>query len=336
MTSSIEFHNISKTFTERSWRSMLTGRGPKKVRALSGLSLAVRKGEVFGLLGPNGAGKTTLIKILATLIIPDSGTGTICGNSIERDALNIRRIVGLVNSSERSFYWRLTGRQNLIFFASLYDMASRDKTIRVNELLDLLGLTEKADVQFMKYSEGQKQRLAIARALLHNPEILLMDEATKSLDPIGASEIKAFALKELAGKMEKTILWCTHNLKEAEEVCSRIAIIHRGKIIAEGGFKSLRTLFEKENIYRFNLENCSLEKLAELDISPSSIIRNNGRLEFEVIVREDKIPVYINRLVGSGVHIHACTNIPLDLEEIFEKIVKNDCPTDNFNTLLLH
>lgn len=329
MTSSIELHNISKTFIERSWRSMLTGRGPKKVEALSGVSIAIRKGEVFGLLGPNGAGKTTLIKILATLIIPDKGTGMICGNDIKKDSANIRRLVGLVNSAERSFYWRLTGRQNLSFFASLYDMASTGKARRISELLDLVDLKEKADVRFMKYSEGQKQRLAIARALLHDPEILLMDEATKSLDPIGASEIKKFVLKELAGNQNKTILWCTHNLREAEEMCSNIAIIHKGRIIAEGSFKLLQTVFEQEHSYRFDLENCSIEKLAELDISPSIIIRNNGRLEFEVTVREDEIPVYINRLVGSGVHIHACTNKPLDLEEIFERLVKNDRSTDN-------
>ena len=164
-----------------------------------------------------------------------------------------------------------------------------------------------------KYSEGQKQRLAVARALLHDPEVILMDEATKSLDPIGASELKELAVKELAGRRKKTILWCTHNLKEAEEVCGSLAIIHKGKIIARGSFRSLQSLFEQENSYCIKVENCSPGQLAEIDIIPSNIIQNNGCLEFELRAQENEIPLYIKRLVSNGIDVHACTNRAFDL-----------------------
>lgn len=336
MHPAIELKDINKTFVERSWRSLVFQKKPKKVEALKDVTLTIGQGEVYGLLGPNGAGKTTLIKILATLIIPDSGSGSICGYDLEKHSHDIRRFVGLVNSAERSFYWRLTGRQNLNFFASLYNLDAAHKKNRISELLELVDLIEKADVRFMKYSEGQKQRLAVARALLHDPEVILMDEATKSLDPIGASELKELAVKELAGRRKKTILWCTHNLKEAEEVCGSLAIIHKGSIIARGSFRSLQALFEQENSYCIKVENCSPGQLAEIDIVPSNIIQNNGCLEFELRAQENEIPLYIKRLVSNGIHVHACTNRAFDLEEIFERLIKNEHATANSQTNLIH
>ena len=219
----ISLENISKTFTERSWQSLFQLKQVKKVKALQSVSLTIKPGEIFGLLGPNGAGKTTLIKILATLILPDSGKASIGGFDLVANPQDVRSLIGLVNANERSFYWRLTGRQNLDFFAALWNLDKIEKAERIGNVLDRVGLAHKADTPFMKFSTGQQQRLALARALLPDPKILLMDEPTRSLDPVVAAMLRKFARDELVGKQGKTILWCTHNLAEARDVCHRLA-----------------------------------------------------------------------------------------------------------------
>jgi ABC-2 type transport system ATP-binding protein len=233
MPSAIELHNISKTFTERNWKTFLF-RKPFQTLALDNISLTVEKGEIMGLLGPNGAGKTTLIKILSTLVTPDSGNGTISGLSLTTQSLAIRNTIGMVSTNDRTFYWRLTGRENLDFFATLYNLHSSSKKNRIDKVLQLTDMVDKADSRFMSYSSGQKQRLSIARALLAEPEVLLMDEATTSLDPIATRKLLIFTKEILAKQEQKTIIWCTHNLHEAEDICDRVTILHRGKIFFSG------------------------------------------------------------------------------------------------------
>ncbi|NOZ69551.1 MAG: ABC transporter ATP-binding protein [Deferribacteres bacterium] len=321
MRPAVELRDISKTFIERSWRTLLLRRPPVRTEALRGVTVSLEHGEIFGLLGPNGAGKTTLIKILATLILPDGGSGTVCGYDLRSQSSRVRHKIGLVNSSERSFYWRLTGRQNLKFFAMLYNLSGRRKNKRVDELLELTGLEEKADIPFMKYSDGQKQRLAIARALLPDPEILLMDEPTKSLDPIAAAGFINLTINELAFKKGKTVLWCTHNLKEAEEVCTRLAVIHRGRIIASGDFQHLRSLIGRESLYHMSVDNCPVERLREIGINPVRRVHNNGHLEFELTAHKQEIPLFIRALVEMGINVHACREKPVELNRVFERLV---------------
>ena len=322
MSHAIELKDITKIFIERSWGTLLLRKPATKTEALRGVSLSVEKGEIFGLLGPNGAGKTTLIKILATLILPDGGSGSVCGYDLHSQSSLIRHMIGLVNASERSFYWRLTGRQNLNFFAMLYNLSGIKKKKRIDELLELVGLEEKADTLFMKYSDGQKQRLAIARALLPDPEILLMDEPTKSLDPLAASDFIDLTLNELAQKKGKTVLWCTHNLKEAEKVCSRLAIIHKGKIIASGDLKHMKSLIATESFYQMSIDNCPTEKLKEIGITPLHSIHNNGHLEFEVKAKDRDIPLFIKELVEMGINVYTCKEKPVELDQVFESMVK--------------
>jgi ABC-2 type transport system ATP-binding protein len=321
MSDGIELNRITKTFLERSWRSVFLKRTPKRTEALKDITLTIRRGEIFGILGPNGAGKTTLMKILATLIIPDGGGGSIFGYDLVRQAEDIRRIIGLVNMSERSFYWRLTGRQNLNFFAALHNLTGQQKRKRIRALLELVSLEEKADTEFMKYSSGQKQRLALARALLSNPEILLMDEPTQYLDPIASSAFLKIAVDVLKGKEGKTMLWCTHNLKEAEEVCSRIAIIHRGTVIESGDLGHMSSLIATESSYEFATDHCTEKTLQEIGIIPSCIHHNNGSLEFELKVKSHDVPQVVRQLVENGVHVRTCRLKAIDLDEIFEKII---------------
>jgi len=293
----------------------------KDIVAVDGISFTVKKGEIFGLLGPNGAGKTTLIKILATLIIPNSGAGKIFGYDLIQQSQHIRRIIGLVNMSERSFYWRLTGRQNLNFFAALHSLTGKQKEKRIQTLLELVDLEEKADTQFMKYSSGQKQRLSLARALLSNPEILLMDEPTQNLDPIASSTFLKLAVDVLKKKEGKTILWCTHNLREAEEVCSRIAIIHRGAVIESGDLEYMCSLINTESFYEFTIDHCPETIFQEMGITPLRIFRNNGSLDFELQLRSNNVPSIVRKLVENGVNVRSCKAKIIELDEVFEKII---------------
>ena len=320
----IELQDITKSFIHRSWRSLLFLGKPKTVDALKGVSLKAYPGEIFGLLGPNGAGKTTLIKVLATLILPDSGSGSIGGYDLFRQSHQVRRLIGLVNTGERSFYWRLTGRQNLGFFAALYNLTGPDGRKRVKELLTLVGLQDMADMLFMKYSSGQKQRLAIARALLAAPEVLLMDEPTNSLDPLAASELRTFVKEELVAQYGKTILWCTHNLKEAEEMCSRFSIIHKGKVIASGSLENIKSLIAAESSYRIKVKSLPPGLLRQMNVPPVCISDKDGYTEFEIKEKEENIASLLDHLIEQNVKIYSCTQVERDLEETFGRLIQND------------
>jgi len=317
----IELKNITKTFVERSWRTTVLRKTPKRVEALRGISLKIQPGAIFGLLGPNGAGKTTLIKILATLILPDSGHASILGYDLCDRAHRVRSNIGVVNTSERSFYWRLTGRQNLLFFAALSNLSDSYAKKRVEALLDLVGLNEKADTAFMKYSTGQQQRLALARALLADPQILLMDEPTSSLDPVAASQFRKLTQKELAGHQGKTVIWCTHNLKEAQEVCHGLAIIHKGKIIATGSLEHMQGLMDDGSFYQLKIDHWPEHGLQDSGGLPIRTFRNNGYVDLEVRAKEDEIPSLLNRLMSSGIKVYTCTPKQPDLEKIFERLI---------------
>ena len=178
-------------------------------------------------MGPNGAGtKTTLIKLLTTLIIPSSGSIRIAEFDIQEEA-KVKRAIGGATSDERSFYWRLTGRQNVKFFASLYNMPARKASLRINEVLSQIGLQQVADRRFQTYSTGMRQRLAIARALLPESRIIFMDEPTKGLDPSGTRLFYDFIREHLINDLGITIFLSSHNLTEVEKVCDRIAIMHK-------------------------------------------------------------------------------------------------------------
>ena len=205
-------------------------------------SILVKEGECFALLGPNGAGKTTLIKILNALIVPDEGEVKINNYNLQSHEELAKSQTGLVTGEERSFYWRLTGRQNLEFFASFYDIPSRPAKRRVNELAELLNITEHLDNRFQEYSTGTKQAMAIVRSLLNDPSVLLFDEPTKSLDPNMAQNLRTFIKDELVAKERKTVFFSTHQIPEAESISNRIAIMDEGQIKACGTLEEFRRI----------------------------------------------------------------------------------------------
>lgn len=246
---SIEVNNVSKSFIKEKSMGELIKHPLKKeiICALNNASLKVERGELFGLLGPNGAGKTTLLKILSTLVIPDSGFAYVNGHDVVRQEDKVKSQIGLIHSDERSFFWRLTGKQNLEFFASLYGLEGKAANERIDELLRLVELYSVRNSRFDSYSTGMKHRLSIARGLLNNPQILLVDELTTGIDPLGAMKIREF-LKQLSKKMGKTILLTTHDLHEAESICDRIAILHKGKVRAVGTASELKRKANENNL----------------------------------------------------------------------------------------
>ena len=209
-----------------------------EIEAVRGISFAVERGELFGLLGPNGAGKTTTIKMLITLLLPTSGTARVLGHDVVEHAREVRRCIGYVFGGERGLYERLSALDNLRYFAELYGVSGREQKRRVAEVLELVGLTGREKERVEGYSRGMRQRLHVARGLLHDPEVLFLDEPTIGLDPVGARELRT----TVAGLIQagKTILLTTHYMFEADTLCDRVAVIAKGKIVGEGTPRELK------------------------------------------------------------------------------------------------
>jgi len=207
---------------------------------LDSVNLKVREGEVLGLLGPNGAGKSTLIKILCTLILPSEGNAYVNGYDVVKEGQKARSSIGFVTTDERSFYWRLSGRENLQFFATLHNLPQAQVKARVEELLDVVNLKHRADEPFLNYSAGMKQRMAIARGLLNDPKVLFMDEPTRSLDPGAAKSLRDFIKEHIVGERGKTVFISTHQLDEAEQLCDQVAILDEGRIKVQGSPAELK------------------------------------------------------------------------------------------------
>ncbi len=213
-------------------------RRAKEIEAVRGIDFEVPEGELFGLLGPNGAGKTTTIKMLITLLIPTGGCARVLGLDVVRDALEVRRRIGYVFGGDRGVYDRLSGYDNLRYFAELYGVSPREQKPRIEGLLELVGLKGREHERAEGYSRGMKQRLHVARGLLHDPEVIFLDEPTIGLDPVGARDVRAtIASLTEAGK---TVLLTTHYMFEADALCDRIAVISRGDIVAEGTPEELK------------------------------------------------------------------------------------------------
>ena len=211
----------------------------KPTRALEDISFSLKKGCILGILGPNGAGKTTLLKIISTLILPDKGSLRVNSFCLGRDDEKIKSLIGLVTSAERSLYSRLSGRQNLEFFAALYGLDKKRAKSRLEELWAFFKV-DFQDQYFYSYSTGMQQKFALMRALLHNPELLLLDEPTKSLDYKTALSLRSFIKDNLVKGQGKTVIFTTHNMDEAVDFADLFLILHKGRVFALGTLEELR------------------------------------------------------------------------------------------------
>ncbi|MDX2077299.1 MAG: ABC transporter ATP-binding protein [bacterium] len=223
MTTAIEMSNLTKIY----------GKGKKRVHAIKKISLTITQGQIYGLLGPNGAGKTTAMRMMLDLIQPTSGDVSIYGQDVRTHHDILRRVGMMIEGA--SFYPYLTGRKNLILLAKTHGLTDKNA---VNRVLDIVKLTDKADLRFGTYSLGMKQRLGLAGALLHDPDLLILDEPTNGLDPNGILEMRLL-LRDLVDNHGKTICFSSHALTEVEHLCDNLAIIHKGEIVREGNIESL-------------------------------------------------------------------------------------------------
>jgi len=329
MPAAISVQDLAKTFVKRrSLRDTITrpwGR-PETVTALDGVTFTVPPGEIFGLLGPNGAGKTTLLKILSCLIIQTRGTARVNDVDTLRDEIRVKSSIGFVTSDERSFYWRLSGRENLRFFASLYNLPPERARRRCQELLGRLELSDKADHAFMTYSSGMKQRMAVARALLHDPPILFMDEPTRSLDPLAAKHLRALVQETLNRREGKTILLATHNLSEAEDLCSRIAILHKTRVRRMGTLAEVRSWALSRERYFIEVAGLNGDFASyEFEGGRVQAVAEPGapllRLRAELDRGGQALTHLLGGLIQRGGTIVSCTRHEASLQEIFDMTV---------------
>jgi ABC-2 type transport system ATP-binding protein len=266
----IETRNLTKTYTSKirpfqEKSSIFSKKETLTVTAVNHLDIKIKRGELFGLLGPNGAGKTTLVKILCTLLPPDEGTAILNGYDARKQQMQVKRSIGtLFSVGERGFFWRLSGYSNLEFFAAINNVPRSSRQERIMEVLELLGLKEKAHEHFQKYSGGMKRKLALARALLSDPPILLLDEPTTGLDVTSSRNIRDFIKNDLAKKTGKTVLYTTHYIEEVAQMCDRVAIMNKGKVIALDTPKKLRNMAKKGEVADITVKNMSKTQIDTL------------------------------------------------------------------------
>lgn len=270
----ISIENISHIYSKHK----IFQRKKTELLALKNVSLEICKGEIFGIVGPNGAGKTTLIKIICNLLIPTNGNVKILGKDIKISSRNsVISKLGLVLGGDKGLYYRLTGRENLLFFGYLYNLHGRKLKERVVEVLKVTGLFDFQQNRVETYSRGMKQRLHIARALLHNPSILVLDEPTIGLDPVGSAEIRKM-IKKMANE-GKTILLTTHYMHEVEELCQRMAVINNGEIIEIDTPNNLIAKANKLTVIDIKIiggKKPNIEKINELPFVSSAYIEKEG------------------------------------------------------------
>lgn len=321
----IETRELTKIYPAHSVWRIVTQSSLDGYRAVDNVNLKVAEGELFGLVGPNGAGKTTLVKLLTTLVLPTFGTVRVNNYDIREEAL-VKKSIGLATSDERSFYWRLTGRQNLEFFGGLLNLSYQTSKRRIEETLEQVHLQNVANKRFNSYSTGMRQRLAIARAMLTNPKIIILDEPTKGLDPYSAASLHDLIKNHLIGKLGITVLLTSHHLKEIEDLCDRIAVMNNGKIQACGTMKQLRELLGPIERYHFKasgINECTLKSIKSLfceDLTSSFDRDGLVTISFNKDSHDDILTKLIKIVIENNGKISSISCDPISLGTIFNHL----------------
>jgi ABC-2 type transport system ATP-binding protein len=319
MNVAIECENLKRTYTSRN----LIGKKQENI-ALHDIHCSIPKGIVFGLLGPNGSGKTTTIRILSTLLTPTAGKARVLGYDVVKEASRVRGRIGLILGGERGLYGRLTGEENLKYFAALNNLGRTESHQRVKEIIKLVGLTEAGNRKVEQYSRGMRQRLHIGRSLMTDPDVIFMDEPTIGLDPQGAQELRHL-VPDLVSR-GKTILLTTHYMLEADELCSMVAIINHGKIVVTGSPLEIKKKFSKINVIEAICRSCpelAIRKIKELrgiDHFNSSFDGPLQKLSIHVSHEMD-IKTEVVNILGDG-NIESIVLRDPTLEEAYLSILK--------------
>ena len=292
-----------------------------RFRAVDGIDLVVEPGEIFGLLGPNGAGKTTTMKMLATLLIPTSGTIRVLGIDPLTRPREVRARLGAMLSGERSLYWKLTGRENLEYFAALYHVPPGETKARIANVLAAVKLADRADDYVERYSTGMRQRLALARALLPNPPLVVLDEPTVGLDPQASRDLRD-RVRELKAQ-GRTVLLTTHYMEEADQLCDRVAIIDHGRIVALDTPAALKRTIRAEEVVHLEIaldgdERPVIDRLAR-SATVARSERSNGTLAVTAhcASARDFVPAAFDAARSTGATIRHVEVVPVTLEDVF-------------------
>lgn len=316
----VEIDRLAKTYIVKQ-RQGLFKSTTKEVPALKGISLQIKQGEIFGLLGPNGAGKTTLIKCLTTLLLPSSGRAYVNGYELTKEDNAIRASVGCMLMGDRGLYWKLTGRENLVFFAALFHLAPDARLKRANEIIERLNLGDIADRSVETYSSGQKMKLAFGKALLNDAPLLILDEPTNTLDVPSARELRSI-VRELNQNEGKTVIYTTHIMSEAETLCDRVAIVDRGEIIALGTVAELKQSSQQETVIRLEgviplRANEAVKNLAGVRQTAVSALNGYNQLTIVTPDPHTLLPKLIETLSYNGAVLRSITPEEMTLEDVF-------------------
>ena len=297
----------------------------ERFRAVDGVDLRVERGEIFGVLGPNGAGKTTTMKMLATLLEPTAGSARLLGLDVVTQAREVRRRMGAVLADGRSLYWKLTARENLEYFAALYHVPAAEQRDRIERVLASVKLDDRADDYVERFSTGMRQRLVLARALLPDPELLLLDEPTVGLDPQSSRDLRD-RVRELK-EQGRTVLLTTHYMEEADQLCDRIAIVDHGRVVALDTPAGLKRTVEAAEVVRLEVaadegrapvNGALLRRLERIGQVAHSETRDDV-LSVTVHSRSarDFVPAAFDAARAEGAAIRHVEVVPVSLEDVF-------------------
>ncbi|MBL8094065.1 MAG: ABC transporter ATP-binding protein [Anaerolineales bacterium] len=319
MSGHVLVDQLAKTYVTRQRRGLFKSE-TKEVPALRGVSLEIKTGELFGLLGPNGAGKTTLIKCLTTLLLPTSGRAVINGFELTKDDNAIRATTGCMLMGERGLYWKLTARENLVFFGALYHLSPRDRRKRAEDLIEQLDLGEIADRALESYSSGQRMKVAFAKALINDAPLLILDEPTNTLDVPSARELRA-VVRQL-NDQGKTVIYTTHIMSEAETLCDRVAIVDHGQVLAIGTVPELKASLKREAVLRIEgvISSRASQAVAALGgVTRTAVQAVNGHTELTVMSANATIllPRLIETLTEHQAVIQKIAPEEVTLEDVF-------------------
>jgi ABC-2 type transport system ATP-binding protein len=304
----------------------LIRRKKKEITALDGVDLSIPSGEMFGLLGQNGAGKTTITRILSTVLLPTSGSAQIFGLDVVKSVRDIRPRIGLVFGGERGLYWRLSGYDNLQYFADLYRVPPHIARRRIPELLELVGLTDRANERIEGYSRGMKQRLHIARGLIHDPELLFLDEPTIGLDPLAARGLRE-VIRNL-NQQGKTIFLTSHYMFEIDALCDRVAIMNKGKILITDTPSALKKVVANLEVVEVECFGAPEDVIQKIQAHPAVKAVNIERLEQSQLI-QIQAPAgaeLVKEFLGilEGVQVRKVVTRQPTLEDAYVKLVGDE------------
>jgi ABC-2 type transport system ATP-binding protein len=330
----IRTENLTRTYRlpKKRWGKSPESAGPAAFTALDGVTLEVRPGELFGLLGPNGAGKTTLIKILTTLLAPTAGSAWVDGLDVVTEAGAIRPRINMVSGGESSGYGILNVRENLWLFARIYGVPTAVATARIEKMLNVVGLTDKAGSRVSYLSTGQRQKMNFCRGFITDPKTLFLDEPTLGLDVTSARAIRAFVREWMRESPDRTILLTTHYMAEADDLCDRLAIIDRGKVLACDTPGNLKKRVQKHPLFELSLSP-GVNGWAELGKLPgvhqATTATTPTTVELKVSLEEEPaIGAVVQKLVTSGAHILTLRKVEPTLEDVFIELVGHGLSDD--------